>query len=105
MSQATARWPDRARGGGIVAESTYTQRALEADDAGAACLSINPGNIARERVGEVIDAARANGCEIRIGSSRSLEQRQPEEYGEPAKRRGRKRSSTYRIIEDRLSRL
>ena len=46
----------------------HYKRALEAADAGAACLRINPGNIgSAERVKEVISAARANGCAIRIG--------------------------------------
>src|SRR3954449_7733522 len=39
----------------------HYKRALEAADAGAACLRINPGNIgSEERVKEVIAAARAN---------------------------------------------
>jgi 4-hydroxy-3-methylbut-2-en-1-yl diphosphate synthase IspG/GcpE len=39
-----------------------------AADAGAACLRINPGNIgSSERVAEVVRAAKANGCAIRIG--------------------------------------
>jgi len=38
------------------------------EDAGAACLRINPGNIgSSERVAEVVRAAKANGCAIRIG--------------------------------------
>jgi (E)-4-hydroxy-3-methylbut-2-enyl-diphosphate synthase len=46
----------------------HYKRALEAADAGAACLRINPGNIgSEERVREVIAAAKANGCAIRIG--------------------------------------
>jgi (E)-4-hydroxy-3-methylbut-2-enyl-diphosphate synthase len=46
----------------------HYKRALEAADAGAACLRINPGNIGSEgRVKEVVDAAKANGCAIRIG--------------------------------------
>src|SRR5213075_2847456 len=46
----------------------HYKRALEAADAGAACLRINPGNIGAEsRVQEVIAAARSNGCAIRIG--------------------------------------
>ena len=45
----------------------HYRRALEAADAGAACLRINPGNIGNaDRVAEV-RAARANGCSIRIG--------------------------------------
>src|SRR5438309_10993592 len=46
----------------------HYKRALEAADAGAACLRINPGNIgSEERVREVIAAAKANGCAMRIG--------------------------------------
>ena len=43
----------------------HYKRALEAADAGAACLRINPGNIgSEERVRDVIAAAKANGCAI-----------------------------------------
>jgi (E)-4-hydroxy-3-methylbut-2-enyl-diphosphate synthase len=63
----------------------HYKRALEAADAGAACLRINPGNIgAAERVREVVAAARANGCVIRIGvNAGSLEKDLLEKYGEP----------------------
>ncbi|MFL6734732.1 MAG: flavodoxin-dependent (E)-4-hydroxy-3-methylbut-2-enyl-diphosphate synthase [Sphingomicrobium sp.] len=63
----------------------HYKRALEAADAGAACLRINPGNIGSEdRVREVIAAARANGCAIRIGvNAGSLEKDLLEKYGEP----------------------
>jgi (E)-4-hydroxy-3-methylbut-2-enyl-diphosphate synthase len=63
----------------------HYKRALEAADAGAACLRINPGNIgSEERVREVIAAARANGCAIRIGvNAGSLEKDLLEKYGEP----------------------
>src|SRR5690348_17013079 len=63
----------------------HYKRALEAADAGAACLRINPGNIgSEERVKEVIAAARANGCSIRIGvNAGSLEKDLLEKYGEP----------------------
>ena len=63
----------------------HYRRALEAADAGAACLRINPGNIgSAERIGEVIRAARANGCSIRIGvNGGSLEKHLLEKYGEP----------------------
>jgi (E)-4-hydroxy-3-methylbut-2-enyl-diphosphate synthase len=63
----------------------HYRRALEAADAGAACLRINPGNIgSEERVREVIAAARANGCAIRIGvNAGSLEKDLLEKYGEP----------------------
>ena len=63
----------------------HYKRALEAADAGAACLRINPGNIgSRERIAEVVRAARANGCSIRIGvNGGSLERHLLEKYGEP----------------------
>src|SRR5687768_13413233 len=63
----------------------HYKRALEAADAGAACLRINPGNIgSAERVREVVTAARANGCAIRIGvNAGSLERDLLEKYGEP----------------------
>ncbi|QLC22528.1 flavodoxin-dependent (E)-4-hydroxy-3-methylbut-2-enyl-diphosphate synthase [Parasphingopyxis sp. CP4] len=63
----------------------HHKRALEAADGGAACLRINPGNIgSEERVKEVIAAAKANGCAIRIGvNAGSLEKDLLEKYGEP----------------------
>jgi (E)-4-hydroxy-3-methylbut-2-enyl-diphosphate synthase len=63
----------------------HYKRALEAADAGAACLRINPGNIGSEaRVKEVVDAAKSNGCAIRIGvNAGSLEKDLLEKYGEP----------------------
>ncbi len=63
----------------------HYKRALEAADAGAACLRINPGNIGSEqRVREVISAAKSNGCAIRIGvNAGSLEKDLLEKYGEP----------------------
>jgi (E)-4-hydroxy-3-methylbut-2-enyl-diphosphate synthase len=63
----------------------HYKRALEAADAGAACLRINPGNIgSAERVNEVVNAAKANGCAIRIGvNAGSLERDLLEKYGEP----------------------
>ncbi|WP_294390776.1 flavodoxin-dependent (E)-4-hydroxy-3-methylbut-2-enyl-diphosphate synthase [uncultured Sphingomonas sp.] len=63
----------------------HYKRALEAADAGAACLRINPGNIGSDaRVAEVVRAAKANGCAIRIGvNAGSLERDLLEKYGEP----------------------
>ena len=63
----------------------HYKRALEAADAGAACLRINPGNIgSASRVAEVVRAAKANGCAIRIGvNAGSLEKDLLEKYGEP----------------------
>lgn len=63
----------------------HYKRALEAADAGAACLRINPGNIgSADRVREVVKAAKDNGCAIRIGvNAGSLEKDLLEKYGEP----------------------
>ncbi len=63
----------------------HYRRGVEAADAGAACLRINPGNIGSDdRVREVVAAARANGCSIRIGvNGGSLERHLLEKYGEP----------------------
>ncbi|MHB1217874.1 MAG: flavodoxin-dependent (E)-4-hydroxy-3-methylbut-2-enyl-diphosphate synthase [Alphaproteobacteria bacterium] len=63
----------------------HYKRALEAADAGAACLRINPGNIgSMERVREVVKAAKDHGCSMRIGvNAGSLEQHLLEKYGEP----------------------
>ncbi len=63
----------------------HYKRAIEAAEAGAACLRINPGNIgSEERVREVIRAAKDHGCSIRIGvNAGSLERDLLEKYGEP----------------------
>jgi len=63
----------------------HYKRGVEAARNGAACLRINPGNIGgRERVREVVKAARDNGCSIRIGvNAGSLERDLLEKYGEP----------------------
>lgn len=63
----------------------HYKRALEAADAGAACLRINPGNIGSDdRVREVVKAAKDNNCSIRIGvNAGSLERDLLEQFGEP----------------------
>lgn len=63
----------------------HYKRAIEAAEAGAACLRINPGNIGSpERVREVVKAAKDHGCSIRIGvNAGSLEKHLLEKYGEP----------------------
>tara|TARA_B100000963_G_scaffold265547_1_gene233753 strand:+ start:164 stop:1276 length:1113 start_codon:yes stop_codon:yes gene_type:complete len=63
----------------------HFRRAIEAAEAGASCLRINPGNIGEDkRVGEVVAAAKANGCSMRIGvNAGSLEKHLLEQYGEP----------------------
>ncbi len=60
-------------------------RAVEAADAGAACLRINPGNIGNlNKVKEVIIAAKQNESSIRIGvNAGSLEKSILDKYGEP----------------------
>jgi (E)-4-hydroxy-3-methylbut-2-enyl-diphosphate synthase len=63
----------------------HYKRAIEAAEAGAACLRINPGNIgSAQRVREVVKAARDHGCSMRIGvNAGSLEKELLERYGEP----------------------
>jgi (E)-4-hydroxy-3-methylbut-2-enyl-diphosphate synthase len=63
----------------------HYRRAIEAAEAGAACLRINPGNIGdASRVREVVKAAKDHGCSIRIGvNAGSLEKHLLEKYGEP----------------------
>jgi len=63
----------------------HYKRAIEAAEAGAACLRINPGNIgSAERVREVVKAARDHNCSMRIGvNAGSLEKHLLERYGEP----------------------
>lgn len=63
----------------------HYRRGIEAAQAGAACLRINPGNIGSpERVKEVIKAARDHNCAMRIGvNAGSLEKHLLEKYGEP----------------------
>ncbi|MBE0454405.1 MAG: flavodoxin-dependent (E)-4-hydroxy-3-methylbut-2-enyl-diphosphate synthase [Roseovarius sp.] len=63
----------------------HYRRGIEAAEAGAACLRINPGNIGSpERVREVIQAARDHGCSMRIGvNAGSLEKHLLDKYGEP----------------------
>lgn len=63
----------------------HYKRGIEAAEAGAACLRINPGNIGSpDRVKEVIKAARDHNCSMRIGvNAGSLEKHLLEKYGEP----------------------
>ncbi|MEM1302359.1 MAG: flavodoxin-dependent (E)-4-hydroxy-3-methylbut-2-enyl-diphosphate synthase [Pseudomonadota bacterium] len=63
----------------------HYKRGIEAAEAGASCLRINPGNIGKpDRVQEVIKAARDNNCSMRIGvNAGSLEKHLLEKYGEP----------------------
>ena len=63
----------------------HYKRAIEAAKMGASCLRINPGNIgSKERILEVIKAAKDNNCSIRIGvNAGSLEKSLLEKYKEP----------------------
>ena len=63
----------------------HYKRAIEAAKSGAHCLRINPGNIgSKEKVKEVLKAAKDNNCSIRIGvNAGSLEKNLLEKYKEP----------------------
>jgi len=63
----------------------HYKRAIEAAKMGASCLRINPGNIgSKERIIEVIKAAKDYNCSIRIGvNAGSLDRRLLEKYKEP----------------------
>ena len=63
----------------------HYRRAIEAAEMGASCLRINPGNIgSKDRVLEVIKAAKDNNCSIRIGvNAGSLDKSLLEKYKEP----------------------
>ena len=63
----------------------HYKRAIEAAEMGASCLRINPGNIgSRERILEVVKAAKNNECSIRIGvNAGSLDKSLLEKYKEP----------------------
>ena len=63
----------------------HYKRAIEAAEMGASCLRINPGNIGgKQRILEVIKAAKNNNCSMRIGvNAGSLEKNLLEKYKEP----------------------
>ena len=63
----------------------HYKRAIEAANAGANCLRINPGNIgSKEKVQEILRAAKDNNCSIRVGiNAGSLEKSLLEKYKEP----------------------
>ena len=63
----------------------HYKRAIEAAISGAQCLRINPGNIgSKERVREILTAAKDNNCSIRIGvNAGSLGKELLEKYKEP----------------------
>jgi len=64
----------------------HYKRAIEAAVSGASCLRINPGNIgSKDRVKEILKAAKDNNCSIRIGvNAGSLEKSLLEKYKEPS---------------------
>ncbi len=63
----------------------HYKRAIEAAEMGASCLRINPGNIgSKDRILEVVKAAKENNCSIRIGvNAGSLDKKLLEKYKEP----------------------
>ena len=63
----------------------HYKRAIEAATSGASCLRINPGNIgSKDRVKEILKAAKDNNCSIRIGvNAGSLEKSLLDKYKEP----------------------
>ena len=63
----------------------HYKRAIESAKSGAECLRINPGNIgSKDRIKEVIKAAKDYDCAIRIGvNAGSLEKNILEKYKEP----------------------
>tara|TARA_B100000029_G_C17481435_1_gene925709 strand:+ start:71 stop:1168 length:1098 start_codon:yes stop_codon:yes gene_type:complete len=63
----------------------HYKRGIEAAEAGAKCLRINPGNIgSADRVHEILKAAKDNNCSIRVGvNAGSLEKDLLEKYKEP----------------------
>ena len=63
----------------------HYKRAIEAAERGAKCLRINPGNIGdRNKINEILSAAKNNGCSIRIGvNAGSLEKDILEKFKEP----------------------
>ena len=63
----------------------HYKRAIEAAKNGASCLRINPGNIgSRDRVLDVLKAAKDYDCSIRIGvNAGSLEKKLLDKYKEP----------------------
>ena len=63
----------------------HYKRAIEAAENGAKCLRINPGNIGdKEKIHEVLSAAKNNDCSVRIGvNAGSLERDILEKFKEP----------------------
>ena len=62
----------------------HYKRAIEAAEAGAACLRINPGNIGVDKIIEIIDAAKQNNICMRIGvNAGSIDEKILKKYSEP----------------------
>ena len=63
----------------------HYKRAIEAAKMGASCLRINPGNIgSKNRIIEVVKAAKDNNCSIRIGvNAGSLDKNLLDKFKEP----------------------
>ncbi|MDR2007804.1 MAG: flavodoxin-dependent (E)-4-hydroxy-3-methylbut-2-enyl-diphosphate synthase [Alphaproteobacteria bacterium] len=81
----------------------HYRRGIEAAEKGAACLRINPGNIgSREKVLELVRAAKDNNCSIRIGvNSGSLEEHLIEKYKSPTPEAMMESAMTHmKILED-----
>jgi (E)-4-hydroxy-3-methylbut-2-enyl-diphosphate synthase len=100
--RSTAALKECARGSvPIVADIHFHyKRALEAADAGAACRGSIPATSVRRAGQEVVSAAKANGCAIRIGVNAGSRKDLLEKYGEPCPGAGRKRTDHIRILED-----
>jgi (E)-4-hydroxy-3-methylbut-2-enyl-diphosphate synthase len=77
----------------------HYKRAIEAAQAGAACLRINPGNIGdAKRVADVVRAAKDHGCSIRIGvNAGSLERHLLEIRRALPRRDGGKRAGSHQV--------
>ncbi|MDR0942112.1 MAG: flavodoxin-dependent (E)-4-hydroxy-3-methylbut-2-enyl-diphosphate synthase [Holosporales bacterium] len=69
----------------IIADIHFNyKRAIEAIDAGACCIRINPGNVDMFAINEIVKAAKYNNVAIRIGvNSGSIEKDILDKYGEP----------------------
>ncbi|MFL1780948.1 4-hydroxy-3-methylbut-2-en-1-yl diphosphate synthase [Candidatus Hepatincolaceae symbiont of Richtersius coronifer] len=81
----------------------HYRRAIEAAEAGAACLRINPGNIgSKQKVMEVVKAAKDHNCSIRIGvNSGSLEAHLIDKYKSPTPEAMLESALTHmKILED-----
>ena len=70
----------------IIADIHFNyKRAIEAIEAGAACVRINPGNTPDNSIREIVNASKAHGTAIRIGiNSGSIEKSTLDKYGEPS---------------------